>query len=181
MEQETLRVRKIIRNLLDFARPRPPRMQSGDLVQPVRETVAFLHGVAERGVVRVIEEYPPAPVVVSMDQNELKQVFINIMNNALHAMPGGGTLTVRVAVAPSGEAVVEIADTGPGISVEHRGRIFEPFFTTKNSGDGTGLGLSISYRIVQNHHGRIELESEPGSGALFRVVLPLCEQNAIIV
>jgi len=180
MEQETLRVRKIIRNLLDFSRPRPPRMQSGDLVQPVRETVALLHGVAERGAVRIIEEYPPAPVAVSMDQNELKQVFINIMNNALHAMPGGGNLTVRVAVAPAGEAVVEIADTGPGITAEHRGRVFEPFFTTKSSGDGTGLGLSISYRIIQNHRGRIELESEPGSGALFRVFLPLCEQNAII-
>jgi len=180
MEQETLRVRKIIRNLLDFARPRPPRMQSGDLVQPVRETVALLHGAAEQGAVRIIEEYPPSPVAVSMDQNELKQVFINIMNNALHAMPGGGTLTVRVDVMPAGEAVVEIRDTGPGITPEHRGRVFEPFFTTKSSGDGTGLGLSISYRIVQNHRGRIELESEQGSGALFRIILPLSEQNAII-
>jgi two-component system NtrC family sensor kinase len=172
VEQETLRVRRIIRSLLDFARPRPPRMQTGDLVQPIRDTVALLHGVAAGGNVRIFEDYPAAAVNVSMDQNELKQVFINIMNNALHAMPDGGTLTVRVSSAPGGEAFVEISDTGPGIAAEHRGRIFEPFFTTKTGSDGTGLGLSISERIIQNHQGRIELESEPGKGALFRVVLP---------
>lgn len=180
MEQETLRVRRIIRSLLDFARPRQPHMQTGDLRQPVRETVALLHGVAEQTSVRVIEEYPAFPVNVNMDQNELKQVFINIMNNALHAMPGGGALTVRVAVPAGGEAVIEISDTGTGIAEEHRGRIFDPFFTTRSSGDGTGLGLSISYRIVQNHRGRIEIESERGSGALFRIVLPIEERNTVI-
>jgi two-component system NtrC family sensor kinase len=179
MEQETLRVRKIIRNLLDFARQRVPSMQPGDVVQPLRETVSLLQGVAERAAVRIVEEYPASPAVVNMDHNELKQVFINIMNNALHAMPEGGDLTVRVDAGHRGEAVVEFSDTGCGIPREHLQKIFDPFFSTKVSSDGTGLGLSISYRIIQNHGGRIEVESEVGRGSRFRVILPSLENSTV--
>jgi signal transduction histidine kinase len=174
MEQETLRVRKIIRNLLDFSRQRHSRMEAGDIAVPLREIVALLQGVAERSSVRFDVNYPATPVIVSMDQNELKQVFINIMNNALHAMPGGGDLQVRIA-SISGEAHVSFADTGQGIAADHLNKVFEPFFTTKQNENGTGLGLSISYRIVQNHGGRIEVGSEPRRGSVFTVVLPLAE------
>lgn len=180
MEQETLRVRKIIRNLLDFSRQRPSRMRPGNLAGPLKETTALLQGVAERSSVHIVEEYPAEPVVVNMDHNEIKQVFINIMNNALHAMPEGGELRIGLAAAGAGEASVEFQDTGHGIVGELIAKVFEPFFTTKNSGDGTGLGLSISHRIIQNHGGRIDVTSTPEKGSLFRIVLPLAEQRPAV-
>jgi signal transduction histidine kinase len=179
MEQETLRVRKIIRNLLDFSRQRVSRMQPGDLLLPLRETVSLLRGAADAAAVRIIEVYPESPVIVSMDHDEVKQVFINLMNNALHAMPMGGELKVRVDAGRDAERGVEFSDTGHGIPGEHLGKIFEPFFSTKGNGDGTGLGLSISYRIIQNHGGRIEVESEVGRGSLFRVILPLPKNSMV--
>ena len=178
MEQETLRVRKIIRNLLDFSRQGSSRMHPGDVVQPLKETVSLLQGAADGASVRIIEEYPASPVVVTMDHNEIKQVFINIMNNALHAMPKGGELTVRFPAGPDGETTVEISDTGHGIPGEHLKKIFDPFFSTKGNGHGTGLGLSISYRIIQNHGGRIEVESEVGHGSRFRIILPTPDRSA---
>ncbi len=179
MEQETLRVRKIIRNLLDFSRQRASWMQPGDVVQPLRETVSLLQGAAEGASVRIIEDYPASPVTVNMDHNEIKQVFINIMTNAIHAMPEGGELRVRVDAGRDGERLVEFSDTGHGIPEEHLKKIFDPFFSTKGNGDGTGLGLSISYRIMQSHGGRIEVESEVGRGSRFRVILPSHENMAV--
>jgi len=116
---------------------------------------------------------------VNMDHNEMKQVFINIINNALQAMPRGGALTITVGIKPDGNVQVTITDTGTGIEPEHLRKIFEPFFSTKESGDGTGLGLSISYRIIQNHGGRIEAESVLGSGTTFRVILPRTQPNRV--
>jgi len=106
-------------------------------------------------------------------------VFINIMNNALHAMREGGELMVRVDAGRDGETAIVFSDTGNGIPREHLKKIFDPFFSTKGNGDGTGLGLSISYRIVQNHGGRIEVESEVGRGSRFRVILPSHEHRAV--
>lgn len=173
MEQETLRVRKIIRNLLDFSRQKPSRMQHGDLAVPLRESIALLQGVAERGHVSIETELPAAPLVVDMDHNELKQVFINIMNNAFHAMPSGGRLRIKLDSTEDGMARLSFEDSGHGIAEEHAEKIFEPFFTTKAHGDGTGLGLSISNRIIQSHQGRIEASSRAGQGAVFSILLPL--------
>ena len=172
MEQETLRVRKIIRNLLDFSRQKPSWMQPADLLLPIKETIALVRGMAETSAVRVVEEYPDAPVTVNMDHDEIKQVFINIAYNALQAMPSGGEFSVRLSKVQDHQAVVEFGDTGVGIAPENLDKIFEPFFSTKENGDGTGLGLSISYRIVQNHGGTIEAASQVGRGTVFRVILP---------
>jgi signal transduction histidine kinase len=179
MEQETLRVRKIIRNLLDFSRQRTTWRQGGDLALPLRETVSFLRGAADRTSVQIVENYTTSPMIVNMDHNEIKQVFINIASNALHAMPSGGELRIDMDMGPQSEAAVVISDTGQGIPEENLKKIFEPFFSTKDSGDGTGLGLSISHRIIQNHGGRIEVESEVGRGSSFRIFLPLYAQTAI--
>jgi len=180
MEQETLRVRKIIRNLLDFSRQKTSWMHPGDILVPLRETVAFVRGAAESASIALREEYNGSPVIVNMDANEMKQVFINIMNNAIQAMPGGGGLLVSLGMVNGYEAVVEFADTGVGIAQEHIKKIFEPFFSTKESGTGTGLGLSISYRIVQNHGGRIEVESQQGRGTSFKVFLPLVREQFLM-
>lgn len=177
MEQETLRVRKIIRNLLDFSRQKPSWMQPADLLMPIKETVALVQGMAESSAVKVFEEYPVTPVMVYMDHDEIKQVFINIAQNALQAMPSGGEFRVRLSTVRDHQAVVEFGDTGVGIAPENLDKIFEPFFSTKENGDGTGLGLSISYRIIQNHGGKIEAASQVGQGTVFRVTLPLYQNT----
>jgi signal transduction histidine kinase len=177
MEQETLRVRKIIRNLLDFSRHKDSWMHPTDILQPLRETVAFVQGAAQSSLVKIHEEYNGSPVIVNMDPNEMKQVFINIINNAFQAMPQGGDLWIRVHPVGGYEAMIEFADTGVGISPENLQKIFEPFFSTKEDRDGTGLGLSISYRIVQRYGGRIDAESESGKGTIFRIVLPLYKKT----
>jgi signal transduction histidine kinase len=109
---------------------------------------------------------------VEVDVSRIKQVFLNIINNAVYVMPDGGSLTIRTT-ATSRSVRVDFQDTGPGIAPEHRDRIFDPFFTTKPEVSGTGLGLSVSLGIVQSHGGTIEVESEVGKGTTFTVALPL--------
>ncbi len=177
MEQETLRVRKIIRSLLDFSRQKAPWIQPTDICLPLRETTTFLRRAADISSVKIFEEFNGSPVLVNIDANEMKQVFINIINNAIHAMPQGGSLRIRLSKVENREALIEFADTGVGISQENIKKIFEPFFSTKEQGDGTGLGLSISYRIMRSHGGRIEVESEVGAGSVFKVFLPLFKRT----
>ena len=110
------------------------------------------------------------------DRDQLTQVFVNLFNNALDAMPHGGTLTVRTEIRSAAGIpclTVSVADTGVGISAENLQHVFQPFFTTKPEGQGTGLGLSVSLGIVRNHEGTLEVQSEPGKGSTFRVSLPL--------
>jgi two-component system, NtrC family, sensor kinase len=167
-----LRVRKIIRNLLDFSRQRPSWMEPEDISLPLKETIALVQGIADASSVVIQEDYPAEPALVNMDHNEMKQVFLNIANNAVQAMPQGGQLRVKADATHEHVVVVVFSDSGTGIAPEHMDKIFEPFFSTKENGGGTGLGLSISYRIVQNHGGKIEAESSQTNGTTFRVVLP---------
>jgi two-component system NtrC family sensor kinase len=119
----------------------------------------------------VQRDYGTVPPV-DCDPGQINQVFVNILANACDALGEHGTLTVRTRA--DGDAVrVVIRDDGPGIPRDLRARIFDPFFTTKDVGAGTGLGLSISHGIISAHGGRIEVESEPGQGAAFTIVLPL--------
>ena len=111
-------------------------------------------------------------MVVTGVEFKLQQVFLNLFLNARDAMPNGGWLTVG-ARTKEGEAVVEVADTGSGISPEVLSRIYDPFFTTKVPGQGTGLGLSVTYGVVQEHQGAIECDSNPGQGTCFTLTLPL--------
>jgi signal transduction histidine kinase len=129
---------------------------------------------AARGI-EVRRETPDAPLLLRGVSTQLQQVVVNLCANALDAMPGGGTLTVRLdRVASEGRpwGRIEVVDTGAGIPAEIRDRIFDPFFTTKEPGRGTGLGLAIASEIVRRHHGRIDFESEAGKGTRFRVLLP---------
>jgi len=168
---ETTRVSAIVRSLLDFARESAPSKTLLQINEVLRETIplaaAQVDGTATEIEERLAEDLPPVPG----DRNQLKQVFLNLMLNAIEAMPEGGTLTLATS-SRDGSVVVGFSDTGCGIPAQHRERIFDPFFTTKPVGKGTGLGLSVSYGIVHQHGGSLEIESEVGRGTTVRVVLP---------
>jgi len=173
MEQEMLRVRKYIRNLLDFARHKPSRMHPTDIALPLQEAIALIQGIADATFITIHIAYSSKPIIVNIDHNEIKQVFVNIVSNALQAMQQGGELEIRMNCTDEHALVIEFIDSGIGIAPENIDKIFEPFFTTKDMSNGTGLGLSISNRIVHNHGGKIEVESESGKGSVFKVFLPL--------
>ncbi|MDP2788268.1 MAG: PAS domain S-box protein [Pseudomonadota bacterium] len=168
------RVRKIVQDLKDFSRlDSTPDWQYANLHQGLDSTLNIIQNEIKYRA-DVAKEYGDIPEIECLP-SQLNQVFMNLMVNAAHAMEGPrGTITLRTGLAESGNEVwVEIADTGKGIPEEVRGRIFDPFFTTKPVGVGTGLGLSLAYGIIQKHHGHIEVESEVGKGATFRVTLPI--------
>jgi signal transduction histidine kinase len=126
--------------------------------------------------IRVVKEYDRSVPQIPAYAAELNQVWTNLIDNAVSAMDGSGTLTVRTGM-DRGQVFVEFGDTGPGVPPEIKNRIFEPFFTTKPVGEGTGLGLDISFRIVvRKHHGDLTLESSPGD-TRFRVLLPVTWQD----
>jgi len=167
---------KIVRTLLAFARKRPAQRTAVDLNEMLADTLELAAYDLKRADVRVVRALFDALPPVSGDRDQLQQVFTNLFLNACQAMReahGEGTLTVTTGLDPATDrVVVTVADDGPGISAEHVARVFEPFFTTKAEGQGTGLGLAICRRIVENHGGRITMQSRPGLGARFAVELP---------
>jgi signal transduction histidine kinase len=177
IERETLHAREILKNLLDFSRRKPPRLVKTDIRGLVQDTLELVKEQARLTNVGMTMECPEGLPAVAVDPDEMKHVFVNLINNAFFAMPSGGTLMVRCRRdnGKDGKEVVavEFTDTGVGIPETQLDKIFDPFFTTRLEGEGTGLGLSISYMIVQNHGGRIEVESKVGEGSTFRVELPV--------
>lgn len=171
VEAQTDRVARIIKNLLAFARsPAESGFQRVDLKQSIEEILSLIDYKLKNMNIRLVLDLAPVPPIYAQGER-LQQVFINIILNALDAMPGGGELRIALALE-NGDEVVRISDTGTGIKPEIRSRIFDPFFTTKGVGKGTGLGLSISYAIVKEHNGRIEVQSELGRGSTFTITLP---------
>jgi two-component system, NtrC family, sensor kinase len=169
------RVRKIVQDLKDFSHVDARReWEWTDLHRGIDSTLNIVNNEIKYKA-DVVKSYGKLPQVQCLS-SELNQVFMNLLVNAAHALPGGqgqrGTIHIRSGV--QGEQVwVEIEDNGTGIAKENLGRIFDPFFTTKAVGQGTGLGLSLSYGIVQKHHGRMEVDSELGRGTCFRVTVPV--------
>lgn len=166
------RIAEVIRSLLAFARKGSFDAAETDLNRVIADVVALVEKPLAKQGIRVESLLDPALPAVRASPEHLQQVFLNFVNNARDAMPGGGTITLRTA-RDGRRLMAEVRDTGTGIASDVRERIFEPFFTTKDVGKGTGLGLSVSYGIVKAHGGDIEVESAPGSGALFRVTLPI--------
>jgi two-component system NtrC family sensor kinase len=176
----------MIRQLLDFGRRGRAHKQTLDLTELCEQTAQLLDPVARRENVTIELTRGDSAVMTEVDRSQIQQVISNIIENAIHAMPRGGTVTVRVEPGPfrptgnapaSGQpaARVSIEDQGIGIPAENLEHIFDPFFTTKEVGKGTGLGLSIAYGIVQDHGGWIEVSSQPGEGSRFLIYLPLAE------
>jgi len=147
----------------------PAEISAEDLVS---DTVQLVTREALNHNITLVHAPSPQPLVFRSDPHRLRQVLLNLLNNAIQATPAGGVITLSAAIE-SDEILFCIQDTGPGIAQEDLDKIFEPFFTTKPTGEGTGLGLFVSRRLVEKLGGKIEVESRLGQGALFRVRLPL--------
>jgi two-component system NtrC family sensor kinase len=172
IREGAIKANKIISDLLTFARQAPPELKPQDLRETVQAALRLTTYMVRQAQVRTTSELPDEPVMTIYDATQIEQVFINLINNAVQAMPDRGALHIRLTQV-DGYAVTSFADTGTGIAPEHLHRIFDPFFTTKPEGQGTGLGLSVGYGIVASHGGRIEVSSAVGQGSTFTIYLPL--------
>jgi len=187
---QTDRITRLIQQFLNFARPARMALRPLDINELLREVLELTEHQIARGQIALRVDLAPDLPAITGDANQLEQAILNIVINAWHAMPQGGTLTLATRPAPAGERMrraaragapgieVTIADTGIGIPPETLPRIFDPFFSTKGVGKGTGLGLSISQRIIDDHHGGIEVASEVGRGTAFTLWLPVGERIA---
>jgi len=173
IDREVQRCTSIVDGLLDFSRPKGKAKAPANLNRIVEDTLGLLRHHKRFKSVTLVRELDPSLPPVTVNAEQIVQVLMALMINALDAMEGGGRLAVRTMRGRrADEVALEVEDTGPGISAAERSKIFEPFYTTKPQGRGTGLGLSICYGIVEEHRGRLEVESQPGRGATFRVLLP---------
>ena len=172
IEVQTDRVTKIIKNLLNFARnPSESSFHKINLKENLEEIISLIEYKLKNMNINLELILSPVPLIWA-EGEKLQQVFINIILNAIDAMPDGGTLKIELEHKDN-QAIVKIEDTGTGIKKRDLPHIFDPFFTTKGIGKGTGLGLSISYAIVKEHEGNITVDSESGKGSLFSIYIPM--------
>jgi signal transduction histidine kinase len=174
--REARRASDVVRRLLDFSRQGEQIRAHADLNGVVTDVLALTRHLIQTNRVELKVELDESLPWVSIDHNQMKQVLLNLIHNALHAMPSGGELRVSTYAVNREErnwVVMSIKDNGIGISVTDQSRIFEPFFTTKGGRGGTGLGLSVTYGIVTDHGGMIEMSSELTKGSTFAVWLPI--------
>ncbi len=172
--RETTRIRGIVQGILDFAREMPMQKKPRRIEEVLEQTLQIVVTQQRFFGIELVRDYDPSVPDVVVDANLIEQVFMNIILNALDAMSGSGTLTVRIQ---HGDGMLEISveDTGCGMPEEIQDKIFDPFFTTKDSteGMGMGLGLAVSYGIIKNHNGDILVNSQVGKGTTFTIRLPL--------
>jgi two-component system NtrC family sensor kinase len=167
------RVRRIVQDLRDFSRTGEVTWERADLLAGLDSTLNLLANEL-RYKADIVRDYGELPMVECIP-SQINQVFMNLLLNAAHAIPQHGTITLRSGCA--GEHVwISVSDTGAGIAANHLSKVFDPFFTTKAIGKGTGLGLSVTYSIMDKHHGRIDVSSQPGQGACFTISLPVTQQ-----
>jgi two-component system NtrC family sensor kinase len=173
IEDQTERIKGIVKNLLDFAKPKEPTLVKTDVNAVIDKTLKLVQNMLDVSNIDTRLDLAPGLPSVFMDESQIQQVFVNIIVNAIQAMSTGGRLTISTGMGKEPETVeVSFADTGKGISQKFLPHIFDPFFSTKEEG-GTGLGLWVSYGIIKNHGGNILVESRPGTGTCFTVQLPV--------
>ena len=166
------RMAKIIQDLLDFARRRKIHKSLVNIRKIIDEACKIINIAAQKSKVTLVSNIADNVVPVMVDEFQMQQVLVNIVMNAIHAMPEGGRIEIEAQMVPSKKCLaIAIQDQGKGIAPEDLKHVFEPFYTTKDVGKGTGLGLSISYGIVQEHGGWIEVSSEIGRGTCFTIYL----------
>lgn len=171
--KETLRCRNIVRGILDFARETRLERSLVNICDVINDTLKILENHISFHNIRVIRNFHESIPDISVDENQIKSVINNLCLNAADAMPEGGDLKISVHYDDSlNYIIIEISDTGKGISEENLSKVFDPFFTTKAPGEGTGLGLSVSHGIINSHEGTIDVRSHVGKGATFTIKLP---------
>jgi signal transduction histidine kinase len=167
----------LVANLLQFSRAGRDQVSTVDVCDEITKTVELVAHHLRKRQIRVEPDFAPGICSIHADRQQLRQVLLNLFTNAADAMPAGGLLTPRVRTGElpghTPAIVIEVADTGQGIPAQLLSRVFDPFFTTKEEGKGTGLGLAICKRIVEQHHGKLGIESEVGRGTTLRVTLPV--------
>jgi len=193
IHREARRARDIVRSLLNFTRAEPPKRQPTDFNKLIEEAIFLVYTQSISQKIALRKQLAPLPEMF-LDTNQIKQVVVNLLNNAVQAMADNNgrpaILTIETKLRPptgtkqnsaaTKEVICTISDTGPGIQPEHLDKIFDPFFTTKEVGQGTGLGLSISYGIIEKHGGTLNVATKPGSGSSFIITLPATEPPATI-
>ena len=178
IEKHVRNCKTIVEDLLNFARTSSPKENQIRIDDALDEVVKFVHHHAALDHVEIRKNYDPSVPRMLLDEKKIKQVFMNLLMNARHAVDNRGTLTLSTHYRPAErQVIIRIADTGHGIEKKNLRRIFDPFFTTKPTGEGTGLGLSVSYGIIKNHGGDITVESKLGEGATFTITLPVVSPN----
>ena len=173
--KETTRCRQIVRDLLNFARQGEPKKEEVSINQVIESALSLTRNQLKVSEMRIAvqKELGELPLL-QLDPNQILEVFVNIIINAIDAMPQGGELKMTTRLAQGGKSVeIRASDTGYGISKENLEKVFDPFFTTKDAGKGTGLGLSVTYGIIDRHNGTIDVESEVGKGTTFIIKLPV--------
>ena len=170
IREEVDRLERILENLLELRQDLRPRWKTLSVHKLLRNTVKLLSSKLEDSSIHVQWDLCTDMPRIRADEDRLKQVFLNLCNNAIHAMPDQGTLGIQTRTTPDG-VIVDVSDTGRGIPSEQLKKIFAPFFTTKEH--GTGLGLAICEKLVRDHGGKIDAKSSPGKGTTFRIHLPL--------
>jgi len=169
--QQVDRCTEITRNLLDFARKREPVLQLVDIHQVIETMTMLVEKEARNNNIQIVRQYDPDPAPLFSDAPQLRQVILNLLNNAAQAIGKNGTITIETGHDQDSLQIV-IKDTGGGIPPEDLEKIFDPFFTTKPPGQGTGLGLSICHGIIQRLGGKIAVASTVGQGTAFTITLP---------
>jgi signal transduction histidine kinase len=169
--EESKRINGLISTVLDYARPKEPRLMGCDLREVIEKTLLLLSPQAKNLGVEIKKEISQKPLQAFIDPDQMSQAFTNLGVNAFEAMPQGGALTVMAVESAKGKILIRFSDTGKGIPKEIQTKVFDPFFTTKER--GTGLGLSIAHRIVIQHGGEMIVEGEEERGSTFTITLPL--------
>lgn len=167
------KIGSVVKRIMDYSKPIPPRMDRVDVVGVVRETLALSAASIRKHEVKLVQELSPEPLHCRADATLLEQAILNLVTNALQAMETVDRekfLEVKVT-REGGQAVIQVVDNGPGVAADLLGKIFDPFYTTRK--DGHGIGLSFSHRVISKHNGRLSAGAADGGGALFRIELPL--------
>jgi two-component system NtrC family sensor kinase len=174
IEEHVERARKVVHNMLGYARRMEPRLEDVDVNHTIHQTVDLLENFARSNNIDLQTDLAEQLPIIAGDQAQLQQVILNLVNNAIDAIGKDGAVSVK-SIADKSEIRITITDTGPGIPESMQKKVFDPFYTTKSTGKGTGLGLWISYSIIEKMGGKLALQSKEGQGASFTIRLPIVQ------
>jgi len=178
VEEETERIEEIVRNLLDFSKPKSIDLKKADINDIIRDALRLTQNTLDVSNIDLKLTLEPLPLIF-IDAHQIQQCLVNLIINAVQAMSPGGVLTIETRLGESKRFLeIDVRDTGRGIRPEHLPHLFDPFFSTKGVG-GTGLGLSVSYGIIKKHKGNIRVKSEVGVGTTFTIELPMELPNTL--